>query len=320
MPYATERKVFGFKKESSRGVAEASPDKFLAVGPDAELNYTAALIPDDQIRGFKERFPSAPGIKDGAGSLSTIDVEASTIGDLLFGCLGSVGSIQPDVGNAPSVYRHTFSRLNSIFMPSFTFFVDRGLSQKRYPLTVIKKLALSGAVDGKALVNADIMFKTEESGSPFSPNYGSPKPLMFFQTDFKIDGVSDVNVKNWSLNIDNVSVPQRTLNQSRDAKDIISPGRFLIDGGFEIYFESETQRQKFLDAGLAALNIILTGEIIEDTYRNELEFVIPEARYTAYPFGNLDDLLGAAVTFEAHYNVTAGYSLQAILTNAVPSY
>ncbi len=31
-------------------------------------------------------------------------------------------------------------------------------------------------------------------------------------------------------------------------------------------------------------------------------------------------LLGAAVTFEAHYNIAAGYSLQAILTNAVPSY
>jgi hypothetical protein len=320
MPFATERKSFGFKKETSRGVAEASPAKFLAVGADTELNYSAALIADDRIRGFKDRFPSAPGIKDGTGTIATIDVEASTIGDLLFGCLGSVATVQPDAPNSPTVYRHTFSRLNGIQMPSFTFFADRGLSKKRYPLTVIKKMALSGAVDGKALVNADVLFKTEEPASPFAPSYGSPKPLMFFQTDFKIDSVSDLNVKSWTLNIDNASVPQRTLNQSRDAKDILSAGRFLIDGGFEIYFESEAQRQKFLDGSLAALNIILTGDIIEDTFKNQLEFAIPEARYTAFPFGNLDDLLGAAVTFEAQYNIAAGYSLQAILTNAVPSY
>ncbi len=320
MPFATEQKIFGFKKEASRGVAEASPAKFLAVGADSELNYSSVLIPDDRIRGFKERFPSAPGIKEGTGTLATVDVEASTIGDLLMGCLGAVATIQPDAPNSPTVSRHTFSRLNDIQMPSFTFFVDRRLSRKRYPLTVIKKLALSGAVDGKGLVNVDLLFKTEEPASAFTPTYGSPKPLMFFQTDFKIDGVSDVNVKNWTLNVDNGSVAQRTLIQSRDAKDILSPGRFIIDGGFEIYFESEAQRQKFLDASLAALNIILTGDIIEDTFKNQLEFVIPEARYTAFPFGNLDDLLGAAVTFEAQYNIAAGYSLQAILTNAVPSY
>lgn len=320
MPFATERKSFGFKKEASRGVAEASPAKFLAVGADSELNYSSALIADDRIRGFKDRFPSAPGVKEGTGTLATVDVEASTIGDLLLGCLGSVATVQPDAPNSPTVYRHTFSRLNGIQMPSFTFFVDRGLSKKRYPLTVIKKLALSGAVDGKAIVGADVLFKTEEPSGSFVPNYGSPKPLMFFQTDFKIDGVSDVNVKSWTLNIDNASAVQRTLNQSRDAKDILSPGRFLIDGGFEIFFETEAQRQKFLDGSVASLDISLIGDIIEDLFKNQLELVIPEARYTAFPFGNLDDLLGAAVTFEAQYNIASGYSLQAILTNAVPSY
>ena len=143
---------------------------------------------------------------------------------------------------------------------------------------------------------------------------------MFFQTDFKIDGVSDMNVKSWSLNIDNGSQAHRTLNQSRDVKDILSPGRFVIDGGFEIYFETEAQRQKFLDANSAALNIILTGDIIEDLFKNQLEFVLPEVRYTAYPFGNIENLLGAAVTYEAQYNMTAGYSLQAVLTNGISVY
>lgn len=320
MPFATEQKKFGFKKEASRGVVEASPSKFLAVGADSELTYSSVLIPDDKIRGFKERFPSAPGIKEGVGTLAAVDVEASTVGDLLLGCLGSVITAQPDGANSPTVYRHTFSRLNSLLMPSFTFFVDRGVSIKRYPLTVIKKLSFAGAVDGKAQVAADVLFKSEEPGSAFTPSLGSPKPLMFFQTDFKIDGVTDLNVKSWTLGIDNGSVAQRTLNQSRDAKDIVSPGRFVIDGGFEIYFETDAQRQKFLDANAAALNVILTGDIIEDTFKNELEFKLPEVRYSAYPYGGLEDLLGAKVVFQAQYNAAAGHSLQAVLTNAVSGY
>ncbi len=320
MPFATEQKKFGFKKETSRGVSEAAPTKYLAVGPESEFNYKSVLIADDKIRGLKERFPSAPGVKDGTGTLSNIDVEASTIGDLLLGCLGSVATAQPDSVNSPTVFRHTFSRLNSLLMPSFTFFIDRGLSIKRYPLSVIKKLNLSGAVDGKAMLGADVLFKTEEPASAFAPVYGSPKPLMFFQTDFKIDGVSDLNVKSWNLHIDNGSAPHRTLNLSRDVKDIVSPGRFMIDGGFEIYFETEAQRQKFIDVSSAALDITLTGDIIEDAFKNQLEFKLPEVRYSAYPFGTIENLLGAAVAFEADYNAAAGYSLQTILTNGVSSY
>ena len=320
MPFAIEQKIFGFKKEVSRGTPESAPSKFLAVGADSELNYSTVLIPDEKIRGFKERFPSAPGVKEGTGALSNIDVEASTIGDLLFGCLGNVATSQPDATNAPNTYRHIFNRLNSIQMPSFTFFVDRRLSVKRYPLTVIKKLALSGAVDGKALVNADLMFKTEEADSPLSPGFSSPKPLMFFQTDIKIDGVSNIDVRSWNLNIDNGSVVQRTLNQSRDARDIVSPGMFIMDGGFEIYFETEAQREKFLDAGAASFSILLTGDTIEDTYKNQLEITMPEIRYTAYPFGGIEDLLGASVTFDAEFNATTGKSLEAILTNEVSGY
>jgi len=321
MPFATEQKIFGFKKEAARGVAESAPSKYLAVGIESELNYRTILIPDDKIRGgYKDRFPSAPGIKEGVGTLSSIDVEASTVGDLLLGCMGSVATVQPDAPNSPTVYRHTFSPFNGLAMPSFTYFVDRGLSKKRYPLTIIKKLALAGAVDGKALVNADLLFKSEEPASAFVSSHGSPKPLMFFQTDLKIDGVTDLDVRSWSLNIDNGSVVQRTLNQSRDARNILSPGKFIIDGGFEIYFESETQRQKFLDVNSAAVNIVLAGDIIEDTFKNQLELILPEIRYTAYPFGNIEGLLGATATFEAHFNFVAGYAARAILTNSTAVY
>jgi hypothetical protein len=252
--------------------------------------------------------------------LPAIDIEADTIGDLLYGCLGKVTSAQPDAAGSPTVFRHTFLPLTDVRFPSFTFFVDRGLSVKRYPLTVLKKLTLSGAVDGKATAAAEVLFKTEENASAFAATFGSPKPLMFYQTDFKLDGASDQNVRSWNLSIDNGSVAQRTLNQSRDAKDILSHGSYAIQGGYDIYFETEANRQKFLDALPAAIDILVTGDVIHDVYKNELDIHIPKAKYSAYAYGTLEGLLGAAVTFKAEVDPALSYSLQMILTNAVTGY
>lgn len=318
--FATEKKSFGFKKEVVRGTAEAAPVKFLALAADSEFKYDAAIVADGKIRGLKERFPSSPGIRSGTGTLSGIDVEASTIGDLLFGCLGSVTTTQPDIGTAPTVYQHAFNRLNGTAMPSFTFFVDRGISVKRYPLSTVKKLQFVGSADGKAMCTADMLFKTEENTGAIAPVYTTPKPLMFFQTDFKIDGVSDANVKSWTMGIDNMSEAVRTFSLSRDVKDILSKKEFIIGGGFEIYFETEAQRAKFLANTAAAISIVLTGDVLQGSQSAKLQLNVKAAKYTAFPFGNVDDLLGAVVTYEAEFDSVSQKSLEAILTNQVVSY
>ncbi|MFA5138330.1 MAG: phage tail tube protein [Elusimicrobiota bacterium] len=320
MPFAIENQKYGFKKETSRGIAEAAPQKFLAVGAEALLDYKSLLIADDKIRGSKEAFPSVAGVREGSGSLPAIDLEAETVGDVLLGALGKVTTAQPDQANSPTVYRHTFRPDNLVRFPSFTFFADRGLGVKRYPLTVIKKLTLAGGVDGKAQVTADVLFKTEEAASPFTATFGAPKPLMFHQTEIKLDGVLNQDVRSWSLSMDNASAAQRTLNQSRDAKDIISSGRFAIEGGYEVFFETEANRQKFLDNLPQTVDVVLTGDIIEDAFKNMLEISIPKAKYTAYGFGTIEKLLGAAVSFQAEVDPALGYSLQAVLTNGISGY
>ena len=319
MVFATEQKSFGFKKEGSRGVAEAAPDKFLAVGADANIDYTQTPIPDEKVRGSKARFPSAPGPKAAAGTIPDIDVEAGTIGDLLLGCLGGVATTQPDAGGAPSVFQHVFTRSDSVQLPSYTMFLARGLHTKKYPLGTFKKLSFAGAVDGKATVSADVVAKKEEDAAGFTPSFGAPKPLMFFKTDFRIDGISDLNVRSWSLDIDNNVEGLRTLSLSQDPRDIIAKGKFIIEGGFEIYFETDAQRQNFLANQAAALEIILTGENIEAGFDNQLKLALPGVRYTAFPLGNLDDLLGAAVTYAVEQDLGLGKDIEATLINAVGS-
>lgn len=320
MPYAIENQKYGFKKETNRGMSEPTPQKFLAPGAEAVLDYKSVLIPDDKLRGTKEEFPSSSGVKEGSGSLPAIDLEADTIGDLLYGCLGGVTTQQPDPTNSPTVYKHTFRPQNVVKFPSFTFFVDRGISAKKYPLTVFKKLDIKGSVNGKAQVSADVLFKKEEPSSTFQPSYNTPKPLMFHQTEFKLDGVLNQDVKSWSITIDNGSSAYRTLNQSQDVKDIISTGKFSIEGGYEIYFETEEHREKFLNNLPQSIELILTGDIIEDNYNNKLEIRIPKAKYTAYGFGSLDGLFGSAVKFKAEFDVNLGCGIEFVLTNKISGY
>ena len=77
---------------------------------------------------------------------------------------------------------------------------------------------------------------------------------------------------------------------------------------------------KFLENLPQAIDIALTGDTIEDAFKNKLELSVPKAKYTAYGFGTLEGLLGAAVTFQAELDPALGYSFQAVLTNAVTGY
>lgn len=320
MPFSIELQKWGFKKEATRGTAQAAPQKFLAVSNKVKMDYVTALIQDGKIRGTKEQYSSVAGIKNGTGVLPDIDVEAETIGDLLMGCLGQPTSVQPDASGSPLVYKHTFQPASLVQFPSFTFFADRGLGIKAYPLTVIKKLALAGATEGKALATADVLFKTEQTASAFTQSFNAPNPLMFFQTQILLDGVLNQDVASWDLAIDNGSVAIRTLSQSQDVYDIRSPGIYKITGGYEVYFETEANRTKFLSALPQALTFTLTGDVIQNAFSHQLSLSIPHAQYTAYPFDPLNGLLGAKVAFEATRDPVLGYSLQAQLFNVVTGY
>lgn len=320
MPYALENQRYGFKKESTRGISEAIPDKFIAPSADANFDFKSQLIHDDKLRGIKESFPATSGILEGSGTLPAIDIEADTIGDLLYATLGSVHSAQIDPSGSPNVFTHSFKPANMVRFPSFTFFIDRQISVKKYPLTIFKKLEFSGSVNGKAQVNADILFKKEESSQSFQSIYNTPKPLMFYQTEIKLNNVLNTDIKGWTLTIDNGSAPYRTLNQSREVKDIVSSGKFIIEGGYEIYFEDETHRENFLNNLPETINITLTGDTIQNDYKNKLEIIIPKAKYTAYGFHDLDGLFGSAVKFNAEFDVELGFSINFILTNGISGY
>ena len=318
MSYAIEQKYFAVGKESERGTA-VDATRYIPVAKDSEFEYKLNLVEDDLLRGIFERFPAVAGTKEGSGKLSGIDVFSDNIGELLLSCLGQVNTENPATG----VYLHTFTKNNgTIQNPSYTIHVERGLSQKMYPLSVVKSLALKGAVDGKINADAEILFKTESAETfTLTPTWTDPTPFVFYQTTISFDDNADLEtVKDWTLTIDNGSVVKRVLNNSQDIADILTTGKLTVTGGMTIFFEDENRRTKFLSGTPQKINIKAEGTTISGSYKHYLEFVLPVVKYKAYPFGESDTLLAASVTFDSYYSVASGKSIEIKLQNTISSY
>jgi len=319
MSNAIEQKWIGLAKESPRGTAVLPPTKYIAVAPDSEAEYKQTPIEDENVRGLLERFQPQAGIKDGSAKLSGIDVQCDNIGEILNSLLGKLTTTTPTTG----AYSHAFQRDPSLIqLPSYTLAMQRGISAKAYNLACVKSLGLSGAVDGKVKADVDFLFQTEVAyTTPTTPSWVDPTPFMFYQSVIKLAGTSNVDVKDWTLTIDNQSMAQRTLNQSQDIRDVKSVGKMLVSGGFNIYMEDEVERAKFLANTSSSLEIIMTGAPIGSTGINaSLDILLPSIHYTAFPFGNLDGIVGCAVAFNAYYNLSTGRSMLITLVNGEATY
>ena len=318
--WSPELAKYGFKKEGQRGTGEAAPAKLFAPGADIKLDYASMLITDKRIRGIAEDWPSKPGVKEGTGTLPDVDIDADTIGDFLKGCLGSCVTTQPDPQGAPNVYQHVFKPTPVVQFPSYTIFADRGINVLKYVLGVFKKMEMKGIVDGKATVDIDTLFKSEASAAAFAGTFPAPAPFLFYQTEIEIGGVVKDNVRSWTLSMDNASFAQRVLNKSRDAKDIVSTGKFLNEGAFEIFFDTEEDRQKFLEVTDTSLKITMTGDVIEAAFAFKLMLELPNIHYSKYGYGTIENLFGAAVGYKPEYSAAQGFGIRATLINNIASY
>lgn len=315
--YSIEQKIMGLGKETTRG-QPASPTKFIPITADSIIEYKTNLIEDELVRGIFEKFPPFAGTKEASGTI-TIDVESNNIGEFLYSLLGEVST--QDIGSSGGAYQHTFKRVRGIILPSYTIYFDLGLVKKRYPLSVVKSITFTGAGDNRLTAGISVISKTEETTTEnMNPNWVYSNPFMFYQTKIKIGGVDSSIVKDWGLTIDNGAVGIRTLVGSQDINDVISNAKLSVSGTMTVYFDSETERNKFLANNPSDIEIILEGDEIETGIKHTLKFVLPRVHYTAFPFSNVDGLLGSSVTFNAYFSVGNQYGIQVVLINTISGY
>jgi len=317
--YATEQKYVALGKETTRGTL-ATPTLYLPVGKGTEFDYKLNLIADDLLRGIFERYPSYAGTKEGTGKITGVNVNSSNCGLLFLSLFGKVTSTQQ---GGTSAYQHIFEKDNStITNPSLSFYFDRGLSKKSYNLCVVKSVSMKGTADNIVSLDADILFRTEAdyTGS-LTPTWAELNPFLFYQTTIKIAGTSNTtSVAEWNVMIDNGTITQRVLNLSQDVNEILTVGKFTATGSMNVYFENETERAKFLEGTSTTIQIIVEGATIESTYKHKLDISLKNVKYTAYPFGDLNGLLGATVNFDNFYSISDSKSVTLTLVNTTTAY
>ena len=322
MPSTIEQKIFALKKEAVRGVAEATPDQWRAVNADSELTYTLAFAEDETKRGINAKHPAAPTIKDGEGPIN-FPVRASEIGEFLHMAIGDPVTTTPD--GATLARLHTFKGpiggVQDVQRPSYTYFLERGISVKKYSLGQVNELAFTQDPDGLMQMAAATFFKTEEPGSIGTPIFtGESEEAEPDLITVKLDDVVQAEVRQISATIANNLFKKRTFNQTKDLQDIIAVGPMSLAGGFEIFFETEAERVKFLAATQVKIDYEFVGGLVESGQNFELKLAIPTAKYRALPFGDLDGILGATVEWEAEFDRSSASLFSALLVNARVSY
>lgn len=319
--YLVEDKVFGVKREASRGDAETSAARYIPVSRDSEFEYKPDLLADEGLRGSKNDFPPDTGRIGCTGSVETY-MRANEIGEFFLSALGAVSTTTPDISNCPSGRQHVFTLGSACDTnPLYTWFVDREQDVKSYNGCGISKLSLSGGFNDRAILKADIVGKSENEPVPaMSPSWATDTPLLYNNATVTLaSGIT--YMREWAINIDTGLIVKAGLSGSQDIDDVLF-GKCKVDGSFVIYFENETERDKAIANTASDLTISLVGgEVCPGTGVNyTCTIALYEIHYTAMPFNDIDGLIGLAATFGAFYSTGDSKMIDVTLINSVNTY
>ncbi len=318
----THRKVFIIKKQATRLTTEANATggRSIPVLPASEMNLNPNLLPNTKIFGDAEERDSDVGVKEFTGTLE-LEPGADTLGELLLSLLGKVTTDQPDIPNAPTVFRHKFvSNPTSDLHALNTLFIDRKTEAKKYGGMATNQMSFTFSVDGRIAVSADIMALTEEAGATLTPDFSSDlESLLFSDISIDIAGVTSSQIRQASVQINHQQVVKRILNDTRDGVDI-QAGPLEVTGSFQIFFTDAVERDKFIAGNVSDILILARGQVLEDIQVATLQLDMPRMKFDAGPFGDEDGFQVIDFTFRAVRDNASGFQVEATLLNLETSY
>lgn len=219
---------------------------------------------------------------------------------------------------------HVFTPGTGIQLPSYGFYINRGLSKKQYGLGVTSKVVFSGDNHGHIMMEADLLAQSEAAYSgAWTPSYSESPILEFYDSTVKVAGSAPAtpNVKSWTVTIENGMKPFNPMSQQAYPQDFLAAGPMKASGSMVIYFMDETERAKFIAGSTTSLEFsVASSQMVNGAKPWSLDLMLDDCRYKAFPFGDEDGYLGAKVSFEAYYNAGTSRLFLATLQNARSAY
>lgn len=233
-------------------------------------------------------------------------------------------AVTSDSTTTTPAWKHTFTQGQVIQLPSYAFYLGRGLSKKQYNLGSMSKLKFSGKDDSPVEMEAEIWAQLEAAyGGSWSPSYTESAALMFSQTTVKVAGAASTtpNVAAWGVELDPGMKEYRPLSLQQYPQDFLAAGPFGASGEMVVYFMSETERDKFIALTTTTLEFLIEGGVVGGaSVKYTLDLYFPEVEYEAFPFGDEGGFLGAKVKWRARFSTSSNFLAQAYVINARTSY
>jgi len=232
---------FAVAEESVAGTAETAPDVYEYLISDPGLNPVQNTLIHRSILS-RSAYNASVASYHMEGNLDVLADPDSLMGWLLKWGLGSVASVQQ---GATTAYKHTYTAGDTL--PTFTTWFKRGGSQQiKIPYCMIKSLTFNQAVDAVLSMSAAFVGKTENITTDFgTESYSQVIPFANSNLTVSIAGTPSTAAHASSITIDNgIDVAMGRVHGSLFYNSLV-PGNRTITGSFSLYFNDDTEYQRF---------------------------------------------------------------------------
>ena len=310
----------GLALESSWGVAAAAA-RYLEVN-NADLRPVIGYEIPEVVRASRARRRVRGGSVIYSGPVN-FEVSADGVGEILKAAFGTVTSTLVSSTASGSVYQHTFTRVESVSLPSLTVEQNLGgLTSKQITGVRINRLGLSVSPGAVLIADVDCRGRDETLITPTSPTYPTDEPLHHSGFAAQIGGASSGEVENFELRVVNNLVDDVWTAGAAGKLGKLPSGTFAVGGRFALGFESTSAYEAFKSGADTALQFKLTGATIVGTWKYDLQIDLPKVRYFTANVHLAPGRLVCDIEYEAILDASQNPPLDArvILQNRVSSY
>ena len=314
--------------------------RYIGIGPEATIGALGAVAryqdSVDSMKCTQGWIIPAPTCKRAyekrnlgpfrvSGNIGEFGVDpCGIIGDLLYGALGST---TPTRRESTIAYYHTIVPADTL--PSFT--VRRGCEQTE---TIFEGLMVNNlkvrfqhGEELKATAGMVGCHSEPTDQALQTPSISALQNFVYHQGTIEIVGSGEQNTRVFGgeININN-NLPASKGDLSSRYFSAKRYGHRTVTGFLSLYFDSETERDRFIAGTAFDLVVTFTSSLIVGAYKYSLQLTLYECQYLSDLAPNIKPMSESLVInapFQAFYDVGAGNALKeisVILQNTVESY
>jgi len=271
----------GFGEESSYGTA-GTRTNFLEIESETLMKEVTRIEAVSILRRGVVDNKVLSGTVHVAGDMA-FPVQYDGWLKLLKHAFGAVADSQPDVTNAPTVYKHTFT-IQDVLPTGLTFEVFRDTTQfttepnKSFVYTgcKIEKIDFSCAIDEVLKCSVGIMGQNEARAARSSSNPPfSTSPYVIFTQGILTYNNNDLEVNNVNLSLSNGLAARYKLGSAL-TREPVADVKIAATGSFECEFQDWNEYDDFVNTTERTLTLNFTGPSIQGGQSYKMNFTMTQ--------------------------------------------